>query len=73
MTLNLDDPRMLAGFQKLTDIADRVAQAREQGGIMGGVKRAFHGLHAALVFGRLYILPAKYQALPKEVRLAPTW
>jgi magnesium-protoporphyrin IX monomethyl ester (oxidative) cyclase len=73
VTLNLDDPRMLAGFQTLCDIAERGAQAREQGGVIGNIKRAFHGLHAALVFGRLYILPANYQELPKDVRLAPTW
>ncbi len=73
VTLNLDDPRLLAGFQKLCDIAERVAQAREQGGVMGALKRVALGLNAALVFGRLYILPANYQALPKEVRLAPTW
>lgn len=73
VTLDLDDPRMLAGMQRLCVIADRVAAAREQGGIVGQLKRGFHGLHAAAVFARLYLIPGRRQALPTDVRLAPTW
>ncbi len=73
VTLNLDDPRLLEGFQKLLEISERVADAREQGGVVGLAKRAWHGLHAVGVFARLYMLPAKYNELPKDVRLAPTW
>jgi len=73
VTLDLDDPRMLAGFEKLTVIADQVAAARERGGIAGKLAQAWHGLRAAAVFGRLYILPVKRHTLPADVRLAPTW
>ncbi len=73
VTLNLQDPRLHAGFEKLLEISDQVAAAREQGGVVGGAKRAWHGLRAVGVFARLYLLPAKYAELPKEVRVAPTW
>lgn len=73
VTLNLDDPRLLAGFERLCEIADRVAAAREEGGVLGAIKRGFWGLAAARVFVRLLVLPAKHEELPKEFRVAPTW
>lgn len=73
VTLNLDDPRLLAGFQRLTVIAEQVANARERGGIGGRLAQAWHGLRAAAVFGRLFMLPTKRHELPQDVRLAPTW
>ncbi len=73
VTLNLDDPRLLAGFEQLTRIADQVAAARERGGITGKLAQGWHGLRAAAVFGRLFLLPVKRHDLPADVRLAPTW
>ncbi|MBU3724027.1 MAG: magnesium-protoporphyrin IX monomethyl ester (oxidative) cyclase [Burkholderiaceae bacterium] len=73
VTLNLDDPRMHQGFEKLLQISDQVAQAREQGGVIGRIRHAWHGLRAAAVFGRLFLLPVRRHELPREVRLAPTW
>lgn len=73
VTLNLEDPRLHAGFERLCEIADRVAEGREQGGVMGALRQAFWGLRAAGVFLRLFVLPARYQELPKHFRVAPTW
>jgi magnesium-protoporphyrin IX monomethyl ester (oxidative) cyclase len=73
VTLNLDDPRLHHGFEKLRIIADQVADAREQGGVLGRIRQGWHGLRAAAVFCRLLVLPARYHALPQDVRLAPTW
>jgi magnesium-protoporphyrin IX monomethyl ester (oxidative) cyclase len=73
VTLNLDDPRLHHGFEKLRIIADQVAEAREQGGVLGRIRQGWHGLRAAAVFCRLLVLPARYHTLPQDVRLAPTW
>ncbi len=73
VTLNLDDPRLHRGFEKLRIIADQVADAREQGGVLGRIRQGWHGLRAAAVFCRLLALPARYHTLPQDVRLAPTW
>ena len=73
VTLNLDDPRLHAGFEQLRIIAEQVAQAREQGGILGRMRHAWHGARATLVFCRLFLLPVRYHDLPQDVRLAPTW
>jgi len=73
VTLNLDDPRLHAGFEQLRIIAEQVAQAREQGGIIGRMRHAWHGARATFVFCRLFLLPVRYHDLPQDVRLAPTW
>jgi len=73
VTLNLDDPRLHAGFERLRRIAEFVDAARLQGGLVGGVKRLLGGAAAAAVFVRLFLLPAKYEALPADVRVAPRW
>jgi magnesium-protoporphyrin IX monomethyl ester (oxidative) cyclase len=73
VTLNLDDPRLHAGFKRLLEISDRVAQARAEGGILSLLKRGWYGLQAVTVFGRLYMLPTNSHSLPDDVRLAPTW
>jgi magnesium-protoporphyrin IX monomethyl ester (oxidative) cyclase len=37
------------------------------------MQRAVLGARAGLVFLKLYLLPTQPNALPEEVRLAPTW
>ncbi|MFK8051653.1 MAG: magnesium-protoporphyrin IX monomethyl ester (oxidative) cyclase [Woeseiaceae bacterium] len=72
-TLNLDDPRMWAGFEKLLKISERAEAATKRGGIIGAVKKAGCGVSAALTFARLYMLPVRKHDLPEKVRLAPGW
>jgi magnesium-protoporphyrin IX monomethyl ester (oxidative) cyclase len=73
VTLNLDDPRLHAGFERLREISDQMDAARTQGGLIGALKRGWYGAFAAAVFVRLLLLPVNRQALPADVRLAPTW
>jgi len=47
--------------------------ARTQGGVVGGIKRAWHAGAAALTFCRLFLLPTVPNTLPADARLAPTW
>ena len=50
-----------------------MAQARAQGGIVGGIKRIGLAAAATLTFARLYLLPSKPNALPQQMRVAPAW
>lgn len=72
-TLNLDDPRMWAGFDRLCRISDRAAQADKQGGLLGKLKKAGCGVQAFATFARLYMLPVRRHDAPAQVRMAPSW
>jgi magnesium-protoporphyrin IX monomethyl ester (oxidative) cyclase len=47
--------------------------AKEQGGVMGGLKRAFAGVQTGFTFISLYFLPTLRNEAPADVRLAPVW
>ncbi|MGB0129652.1 MAG: magnesium-protoporphyrin IX monomethyl ester (oxidative) cyclase [Rhodocyclaceae bacterium] len=72
-TLDIDDPRFLAGLERLREISEASDSARAQGGIVGGAKRVALAVVAAATFGRLYLLPTKPNSPPQDVRLAPAW
>jgi len=73
LTIDLDDPRFRAGLARLRRIGEASAAAKARGGIVGACRRAALALAGAAVFARLYMLPAKPNVAPPDVRLAPTW
>ena len=73
LTVDIDDPRFRRTLDRLCRIADATAAARARGGVVGGVRRAALTLRAAAAFTRLLLLPAKANAVPSDVRLAPIW
>ena len=73
LTLDLDHPTFRAGLDRLAEIAAKVAQARAQGGIVGGIKRIGLAAAATLTFARMYLLPSRPNALPQQMRVAPAW
>jgi magnesium-protoporphyrin IX monomethyl ester (oxidative) cyclase len=73
MTLDIDDPRFRAGFDRLWRIAQGIEDAKARGGAFGLAKRAALTAAAALAFARLYAIPAKWHAMPAQIRLAPVW
>jgi magnesium-protoporphyrin IX monomethyl ester (oxidative) cyclase len=73
LTLDIDDPRFRAGLDRLSRLSQRIEQAKERGGVVGAVKRLVLGTAAAATFARLYLLPAKRNALPQQVMMAPVW
>jgi magnesium-protoporphyrin IX monomethyl ester (oxidative) cyclase len=73
LVLDTDNPKFRAGFTRLFRIAQAADRAKEQGGLVGLVKRAGCAVAAAATFGRLFLIPVKRHALPEQVRVAPAW
>ena len=69
----LDDPRFRAGLDRLVRIGAATDAAKAQGGVVGGIKRLGLAAAAGFTLLRLYVLPARPNALPADIRLAPTW
>ena len=72
-TINLDDDRLWASFERLREISDEVEAAKVQGGLFSLVKRGYLAANAALVFARIYMLPVVPNELPADIRMAPAW
>ncbi len=73
MTVDLDSPAFRASMERLRRISDAISAAKERGGIIGRLKWLTFTAGAALAFARLYVIPAKSNALPAQSRLVPTW
>jgi magnesium-protoporphyrin IX monomethyl ester (oxidative) cyclase len=73
LTLNLDDRRFRAGLERLREISVATEAARARGGVVSVIQRGWLAASAGVTFLRLYCLPAQANALPHNVRLAPTW
>jgi magnesium-protoporphyrin IX monomethyl ester (oxidative) cyclase len=73
LTLDLDDPRFRRGLERLRQIGAASTAAAQRGGLTAKVQRLGLAAVAAAVFARLFLLPARPNALPQDVRLAPAW
>jgi len=73
ITLDTDNPKFRQGLERLKEINIAMEAAKARGGIVGSTQRAVHATRAAAVFARLYLLPAKPNAAPESVRMAPAW
>jgi magnesium-protoporphyrin IX monomethyl ester (oxidative) cyclase len=73
ITLDLDHPLFKPGLDRLVAIERAIAAAKKQKGVVARAKQAALTAAAAATFARLYFLPAKSNALPAQIRLAPVW
>jgi magnesium-protoporphyrin IX monomethyl ester (oxidative) cyclase len=73
LTLDLDHPAFKPGLDRLVNISRDMERADERGGILGRVKKGLLAGKAALIFARLYLIPAKDNPLPEKIRLEPVW
>ncbi|MHB2167150.1 magnesium-protoporphyrin IX monomethyl ester (oxidative) cyclase [Alsobacter sp. R-9] len=73
LTLNLDDPRFLAGLKTLRKINDEMAALDEKGGIGSKIRKGWLSARAAVAFGKLYMIPSTPNTIPARSRLQPVW
>ncbi len=71
--LDVDNPRFVAGLERLRRIAEAIAEAKRRGGLVSRVKRLGLMAAAGTALLRLYTLPARRHDLPEQVRMAPAW
>jgi magnesium-protoporphyrin IX monomethyl ester (oxidative) cyclase len=73
LELDIDNPAFFAGLDKLRRIAEKGEAGQAKGGLSARLSKWRAATSAAAVFLRLYMLPAKRNPLPTQIRLAPTW
>jgi magnesium-protoporphyrin IX monomethyl ester (oxidative) cyclase len=71
--LDLDNPRFWALLDRMDRNNQQIAGAWAQGGVGGAIRRVAALASNAITFAQLYLLPAKRNLLPAEVRLNPVW
>jgi magnesium-protoporphyrin IX monomethyl ester (oxidative) cyclase len=73
ISLDIDNPAMRAGMDRLFRLQQAADLAKVRGGLVGALQRGACAVGAAFTFGRMYLLPVKRHALPDQVRMAPAW
>ncbi len=73
ITLDLDHPAFKAGLDRLVELNHAIEQAKKTKGLVSRLREATLAAAAAATFARLYLIPAKTNALPAQIRLAPVW
>jgi hypothetical protein len=73
LELDIDNPAFFAGLERLRKIAEAGAATQAKGGIAAKLGKARTAAAAGLAFVRLLMLPAKSNALPQNIRMAPSW
>ena len=73
ITLDIDNPKFYELLEQLRNASDKLYAAREQGGLVGGLKRIGYTAVAGFHFARLYFMPAQNNELPVKSRLEPAW
>jgi magnesium-protoporphyrin IX monomethyl ester (oxidative) cyclase len=71
--LDTDSPAFRCRMDDLLAASNRIAAARERGGLMGTVQRIVGTAAAGLAFARMYFHRTRSNELPASVRLQPTW
>ncbi|MEO0497258.1 MAG: magnesium-protoporphyrin IX monomethyl ester (oxidative) cyclase [Pseudomonadota bacterium] len=73
LLLDLDNPKMLAGFRRLNAINMKLAAAEERGGLVGRLQKFGLGARAAVTFAGLYFIPTIKNDIPDTSHLEPVW
>ncbi|HJL15010.1 MAG TPA: magnesium-protoporphyrin IX monomethyl ester (oxidative) cyclase [Sandaracinaceae bacterium LLY-WYZ-13_1] len=71
--VDVENPAFLDGLRRLHDLAVRIDEAKRGGGVLGRLRALPLQARAAATFARLYLLPAKENTLPDDLRVAPAW
>jgi magnesium-protoporphyrin IX monomethyl ester (oxidative) cyclase len=73
ISLDIDNPQFRAEMNHLYLVAELYYKAKERGGLVGGIQKAWYATLGALTFVRMYFIPANRHELPAEIRMVPVW
>lgn len=73
LELDIDNPALWKGMEKLRAIMERGSAAQARGGLVGRIVKLATGASAALTFLWLFLLPAKRNVLTPNIRMIPSW
>ncbi|PNG24774.1 magnesium-protoporphyrin IX monomethyl ester (oxidative) cyclase [Methylocella silvestris] len=73
LTLDLDNPAFHAGLDRLRRIGEAMTRAEKRGGVSGRLQKFALTAAAGLAFVRLYLVPARRNDMPADIRLSPVW
>jgi magnesium-protoporphyrin IX monomethyl ester (oxidative) cyclase len=73
VALDLDNPAFARGLDRMWEITQAKTAARARGGLIGRLKNLALTASAGATFIRMFLLPAKTNALPSRVRMALAW
>jgi magnesium-protoporphyrin IX monomethyl ester (oxidative) cyclase len=71
--LDIDNPKFLKGLEKLRIINEKLGEVEGKTGIGARLRRFGLGASAVGTFARLYLLKARDNPLPQQIRLEPIW
>jgi magnesium-protoporphyrin IX monomethyl ester (oxidative) cyclase len=73
VTLDLDHPAFATGLERLRKIVVAKDEAKARGGLLNRVRDLGLTVAAGITFAKMYLLPAKHEVLPAQVRVSPVW
>lgn len=71
--LDIENPEFYKHMDRLRDIGAAAERARQQGGVIGTLKRGACYAQGLSRFARLMFMPSVRNELPEKVRVAPAW
>jgi magnesium-protoporphyrin IX monomethyl ester (oxidative) cyclase len=71
--LDLDNPQFAVLLDRLWQANQAMSSARARGGAIGFVQGLIQQARCGTIILRLFLLPAKRNDLPAQIRLAPAW
>jgi len=73
LTLDIEHPKFLTRLDRMARNTIAIGETRERGGFVNRVRRGGLMLGNALTFAQLYLMRAKPNVLPADVRLQPAY
>jgi magnesium-protoporphyrin IX monomethyl ester (oxidative) cyclase len=73
LEIDIDNPKFFPLLDRLVKISDDGAATQAKGGLTARIGKFTTGIKAASVFLRLLAMPSKQNALPDNIRLAPSY
>jgi magnesium-protoporphyrin IX monomethyl ester (oxidative) cyclase len=73
LEIDIDNPRFFEILDRMLVMSDKAAEQQKKGGLSGKIIKMATGLKAGWLFLQLYMIPAKKNALPENIRLAPSY